>query len=265
MKVLLLTKKSAYQIYCANILHKECQLTHVIVEKGSSFAPRLKDDFTRKAAKVIDVFSEPRNTISKIVNAFNYERYFGNRRFHEERILGEDYCGFINNIECHNVEDVNSSTGHELIMQINPDFIFVFGTGMISSKIFEIADCPIINMHWGWSPDYRGEGIITAIAYSGTGDLGVTVHHLDGASDSGDIIYQARPVVDREDNFYSIGLKLSKIGTNLFVDGFNEYKEKGKLPRVKQDLNLGRLYSSKYMSKHPELYSMAWAKLKLVE
>ena len=96
------------------------------------------------------------------------------------------------------------------------------------STILSGIQCPFINMHWGWSPDYRGEGIIPALALEGPYALGVTVHLIDLGIDSGEIISRLRPEVDERDNFYSLGLKLCMLGTDLFKHAFYQFAQSEK-------------------------------------
>lgn len=262
MKTLLLTRKSAFQVYCANSLYKENILTDVILEEGSSFAPTFKKTWRRKVSQIAKYSLKPTILFYKILNTINYNKYFGNQEFYNQRILESDYNEFLSGLNACRTENINNDKSLNLIQNINPDFIFIFGTRMIKKHIIDSIKYPMVNMHWGWSPDYRGEGIITALAYKGTKDLGITIHHLDLTSDGGDIIYQKRPSVDKEDNFYSIGLKLAKLGTYLFIKAFKEFKNSGSLARIKQELSKGKLYSSSFVRDHPELLSAAWESLK---
>jgi len=262
MKRILLTRKSSFQIYCANILFKNGYLTDVIVEGGDSFVSNSKKMLFKKAIKIVRIIIEPLLTIQRLMNSLNFNKYYGNQRYHNKRILGGDYQEFEAGLNVYNIKDINSDEAFELLQNISPDFVWVFGTRMISKRIIESIKCPMINMHWGWSPVYRGEGIVTALGIHGSGDLGVTVHHLDEKSDSGPIIYRERPKVDKEDNFFSIGLKLTCIGTRLFLEAIRAWEENKELPGQKQDLAQGKLYGKKYMRRHPELLSRAWKRLK---
>ena len=60
------------------------------------------------------------------------------------------------------------------------------------------------------SPNYRGDGIITPIYDNNWAKLGFTIHKLDSGIDSGEIICSERIDIDEKDNYYSIGLKMTK-------------------------------------------------------
>ena len=272
MKIILLTRRSAFQIYCANKLANKGLLDCVIVEEGSSFATtkrKYPTAFTRKlqrrlATLLKNTIRDPLYPIETIRFYKNRNKYFGfgMQDLFNKRILKHDYHDFSSSLVVEETVNINSEETLSLLESQQPDLVLVFGTRMIKRNIFECLSSPFINMHWGISPSYRGEGIVSALAIGGPKDLGVTVHHLSTLSDAGDILFQATPDVSYEDNFYSIGLKLSLLGTSLFERVVNEYLTKGAPKGYPQDLSKGFLYDTKYMENHLELYQQAWAMIK---
>ena len=258
MKVLLLTKKSVFQAYCANYLTNKKILTHTIIEKNETGLK--KSLLIKHLFKFNHHIKKPMKFIIKILIFLNYKKYYGNKSFHNKRILNNDNDTFSNFLKLYHCENINNDSVNDLINKINPSIIFVLGTTMITNKILNNIFCPIINMHTGWSPNYRGEGIISALANNGSKDLGVTVHYIDEKSDAGNIIYQSRLKIDKDDNFYSISLKLIKIGTELFEKVFEDFKKKSIISK-KQNLDEGKLYSRKFMDLNPEIYFQAWKNL----
>ena len=128
--------------------------------------------------------------------------------------------------------------------------------------MLESVRVPFVNLHWGWSPDYRAEGIVSALALEGPEALGVTVHLIDEGIDSGHILYRARPTVDPRDNFYSVALKLTVLGTDLLLKVAGDFVREGRLVGLRQSTHKAQLFSGKRLSEHPEWYSMAWANLR---
>ena len=100
------------------------------------------------------------------------------------------------------------------------------------------------------------------VALDGIDALGVTVHIISEKIDGGMILYRARPTVDRYDNFYSIGLKLSLLGCELFIRTIEQFRETDELIGKQQDLSKGNLYDFKFMRSHPEFYNKGWINLK---
>ncbi|MFH1441059.1 MAG: formyl transferase [Candidatus Omnitrophota bacterium] len=266
MKVILLTRRSAFQIYCANRLWKKGLLQLVIFENGNSYAGNRAfsgiSDFFKKLTKGFALLlSNPINIVNYADKYLNHKKYYGHQEFHNQRLLKNNYMDTENGMPIVNVSDINSDEVNKIIQEYKPDLVFVFGTRLIKPHIFKNRPIPFVNMHWGWSPDYRAEGIVTALAYGGPDALGVTVHLLNAGIDSGDILYQLRPVLDVNDNFYSIGLKLALLGIKLFAKCAESLGENGYLSGTPQDLSVSAFYGSKYMRKHAELYRMAWKNL----
>lgn len=266
MRVVLFARRSAFQIYCANWLWNRGFLDLVVFENGNSyigengFSGLL--DFFKKLAKVLVLFlSNPGSIVNYIDKYLNHKRYYGHQEFHNHRLLKENYMDIEKAMPVVNVSDINSDEVSNLLKEYKPDLVFVFGTRLIKPAIFKNSSTAFVNMHWGWSPDYRAEGIVTALAYEGAGALGVTVHLLNAGIDSGDILYQSRPALDKNDNFYSIGLKLTLLGIELFSKCAESLHTNGHLSGIPQDLSSGAFYGSKYMQKHTELYRMAWKNL----
>lgn len=261
-KIILLTRRSPFQIFCANQLFSKGGLSHVVFESGESTVNGpLRRDIPDICSKVLQLCASPRKIWEEAYNVLNFNNHFGRRASHHQRVLSGGFDSFNPKIVVKNVRNVNAPDSIQYIRDLNPELVFVFGTRIITKDLFLSLGCPVINMHWGMSPKYRGEGIVSALSCEGPRALGVTVHYLDQSSDGGDIIFQSPVEVDREDNFYSIGLKMTVEGTKLFLK-VKEYLGKGSpLPRSKQDLSKGKLFSIDYMRRHPELRAGAWKNL----
>jgi methionyl-tRNA formyltransferase len=265
MNTILLTRNSEFQIYCANYLWKRGLISAVLVEDGNSFR---KETSWFDLSSLSNIFNFKRIYFKKIFKItenihlyFNKSKYFGNQKFHNERILKEDYTDFLSEMPIVRIPNINSEEVKIILKELSPELVLVFGTRLINSSIFENCTSSFINMHWGWSPDFRGEGIISALANAGSKALGVTIHSLSSKIDGGDIYFQARPTVDEQDNFYSIGLKLTLLGTELFVECI-QFFAKGELRGSSQDLTNGKLYSSRFFRDNPVIYRRAWKNLK---
>jgi len=267
LKILLLTKQSACQVFCVNKLKEQGYLTHVVFESGVSVpsAKRFNNfrSFWRSAkCKLGVVLKRPLSIISFLRNYANYDLYYGNQESHNARVLGGGYKKIPDEVIVDYVKSINSIELKQIVRRIQPDFVIVFGTGWIKKEIIDMLPKQTINMHWGWSPDYRGEGIITALAKEGAKGLGVTIHLLDERIDDGAILFRMRPDIDARDNFYSIGLKLTVIGVELFIKSIKFYIENNGLKVKPEDQAVGKFYGSKYMQQHPEMWLEAWRNLK---
>ena len=137
-------------------------------------------------------------------------------------------------------DNINDKECVKFINLFNPHYLITFGTGIVDIKQFK--NLKTINIHWGISPIYKGEGIVSSISRNDFKNLGVTIHKLNEKIDDGEIISQNNIQIDKLDNFYSLGLKMTITGTKLIVSYFEKRN-----PKV---LNIGsktnKVYDSKY-------------------
>jgi hypothetical protein len=268
MNAILLTRRSEFQIYCANALWRDKRISAVIVEEGYAFERGsgvlwILDILWRNARMLLGVIAKHPLAIADYIKLYlNRDKYIGGQPFHNKRLLHSDYSELAEDLPIVKVESINSDHVRDTIREMKPDVVLVFGTQLIKPKVFAEQSAIFVNLHWGWSPDYRGDGIVSALGFEGPSALGVTIHLLSERADGGDILHQARPVTDDEDNFYSVGLKLSLIGIELFKRVLDEFQIHGSLSGRPQDLSQGRVYTSRYMKTHPRLYHEAWKNLK---
>jgi folate-dependent phosphoribosylglycinamide formyltransferase PurN len=91
------------------------------------------------------------------------------------------------------VNSVNSPETMELLAQLRPHVVLVNGTRIISSRVLDSIDCPIINTHAGLTPRYRGvHGGYWALAQGHPDQVGTTVHLVDSGIDTGRVLARAR-------------------------------------------------------------------------
>tara|TARA_B110000003_G_scaffold41648_1_gene38821 strand:- start:14564 stop:15361 length:798 start_codon:yes stop_codon:yes gene_type:complete len=263
MRTILFTKKSSAQIYCANYLFEKGILTDVVFEKGSSFR-----DSNIGFLKKISIYKNISWSFSflfyKLLKLLNNNKYYGNEDYYNKKILVNNYEKLKDGLKLHEFNSVNDKGVLLLINKISPKFVFVFGTGMIKKQVINNINCPKINLHFGLSPFFRGEGIVSALATEGPKSVGITIHYLDEKIDSGEIILQEVPEINNHDNFYSIGLKLTLLGASGFHKVFNSFK-KNNIVSVKQDLSLGKLFDNKFMKNNQHFYFKAWKTLKKIK
>ncbi|WP_026853189.1 formyl transferase [Geothrix fermentans] len=100
------------------------------------------------------------------------------------------------------VGSVNDPACRELLARLRPDVVFVIGTRIIRAATLEAIQAPLLNLHGGITPKYRGQaGGYWALAQGDAGHAGVTVHLVDAGVDTGDVLYQAPIRPSRRDNF----------------------------------------------------------------
>ena len=164
-------------------------------------------------------------------------RYFSARRIKETLVAEGLSEARIPEEKTMEVSSVNTKEVAELLVDIQPDVVIINGTRIISKKILSVIKCPVINIHAGITPMYRGvHGAYWALINNDMENCGVTVHLVDEGVDTGNIIYQAIISVDRKDNFVTYPLKQLAAGIplllravkNALTDTLSSYERPGK-------------------------------------
>lgn len=101
----------------------------------------------------------------------------------------------------HFVSSLNSQSTRDLLRQIQPGVVAVYGTRIIGRKTLGSVVAPFINYHAGINPKYRGQhGAYWALVCRDSPNAGVTIHLVDEGVDTGSVIYQAPVRMTKMDN-----------------------------------------------------------------
>ena len=215
--IILLIKSSNFQNYLANELFKNNLIDTVILEKGSSLKLAEKITF-KKIIKNYKIFFNFKNLFYKIIQILMFEKFYGQKKIFNKKILGKEKVFLNRGIIIKKTKSINSFKIINFINSKKYKNIIVFGTSILNKKKFDKINANIFNIHWGYSPNYRGEGIVTALSKADYQKLGVTIHQISNVIDLGNIIYRKSIKINSKDNFYSIGLKMTKVATKIFLD-----------------------------------------------
>jgi len=102
----------------------------------------------------------------------------------------------------HTVPTVNDDRVPALLEQFRPSVTVVNGTRIIASRVLDAVDGPVINMHAGITPRYRGtHGGYWALAEGHPEWVGTTIHLVDPGIDTGGILAQATFEITERDTF----------------------------------------------------------------
>lgn len=89
------------------------------------------------------------------------------------------------------IDSVNSGSCRQLLRELNPRVVAVYGTRIIGRGTLSSASAPFINYHAGITPKYRGQHpAYWALVAKDPQGAGVTVHLVDEGVDTGGILYQ---------------------------------------------------------------------------
>ena len=130
------------------------------------------------------------------------------------------------------------------IKNSSPDLIVLAGTKVLSKRFLSNFQCPIVNVHVGITPKYRGvHGGYWALVNGDSQNLGVTVHFVDSGIDTGKVIRQVKVDVNSKDSFVTYGIKQLKAGVDLLAMVLNEYRSSNKFNTIETDKSQSKLYS----------------------
>ena len=126
-----------------------------------------------------------------------------------------------NNIKILQPENLNDKEFINQIEAIQPDLIVVVAFRKLPFEIFSIPKYGTINLHASLLPNYRGAAPINWCLINNEKKTGVTTFYINERIDQGDILLKEEIVISDEDDFGSLYLKLSSIGSRLLVKTIN--------------------------------------------
>lgn len=124
------------------------------------------------------------------------------------------------------VQSVNHEQAIEWLDKLTPVVVVVFGTRILAGKTLNAIKAPVLNLHAGITPLYRGvHGGYWALV-DGRADLvGSTVHFVDEGIDTGKVVSQSTFDISPKDNFatyphlhFTAGLPLLLNAVRSLVD-----------------------------------------------
>jgi len=123
------------------------------------------------------------------------------------------------------VDSINSENSKQKLQAINPDFVFVNGTRIISKKTLDCVSAKFINIHVGITPKYRGvHGGYWALYNNEPHLFGTTLHYVDSGIDTGQIIAQDITKVAKTDNFATYPIIQFGLGLELLEKSIDSIK-----------------------------------------
>ena len=125
------------------------------------------------------------------------------------------------------VASVNDDATLRHLLALNPRLVVVHGTRLIAGSVLQRLDVPVINLHAGVTPRYRGvHGGYWALADERPDLAGSTVHLIDEGIDTGGILGQATFRTTRSDSIatypalqVACGLPLVSRAARAVLDG----------------------------------------------
>jgi methionyl-tRNA formyltransferase len=94
------------------------------------------------------------------------------------------------------VADFHAPEAVERIAALGADLGITCGTYRLKPSLYGVPRLGSINLHFGWTPEYRGSSPAFWEMYDGVSSVGATVHWISPHQDAGDILLQRRIRLD---------------------------------------------------------------------
>jgi folate-dependent phosphoribosylglycinamide formyltransferase PurN len=165
------------------------------------------------------------------------------------------------NIRHVTVENYHSGHALNLLRQADADLGVLYGTNIIKEAVFTIPRLGSINIHQAHAPLYRGGPTIFWELFNDEKEVGITVHFVAPAVDTGDIVLQrsvpleydySRYGLNYEDFLTDFRASLKEPSAKLLVEAVCQVVD-GKEQRTKQDTSIGKRYKLPIKSEKDEL------------
>lgn len=100
------------------------------------------------------------------------------------------------------IASVNTPETASLLRDLAPDVIVLNGTRIVKPATLAATPAPVLNIHAGITPAYRGvHGGYWALWQGRPQEFGATLHLVDQGVDTGTVLAQTRPEPGAADNF----------------------------------------------------------------
>ncbi len=96
-----------------------------------------------------------------------------------------------------NFSDLHGKDLLKVLAELEPDVIILDGSGIVSGQHIRAARRACLNIHCGALPAYRGAPPVFWELYRGEATVGVSIHLVEEALDSGAIVSERTLPLDR--------------------------------------------------------------------
>lgn len=202
-RILILAGISDTSAIVYNYLKDKYSIVGVVVEETKPLKQRIsaKIRFIKRRIRILGSLTIFGQLLFSLIVDYPLRRFSKNRK---NEILEANNLSIdpFDEAVLFKVKQFNSQETVDIIHRLQPDIIVVNGTTILRSIILDSTSTPLINIHLGMTPMYRGvHGMYWALVNDDRENAGVTVHFIDKGVDTGKIICQSMVTHTRKDNF----------------------------------------------------------------
>jgi methionyl-tRNA formyltransferase len=123
----------------------------------------------------------------------------------------------------------------DTLRRFAPDLILsVWYRRLLGPELLAIPGIAALNLHGSLLPAYRGRAPLNWVLVNGEARTGVTVHHMTGDADAGDIVASRAIEIAPDDTAFTLYERMTKIGVDLLLETYPAVID-GRAPRIPQD------------------------------
>ena len=153
-----------------------------------------------------------------------------------------------NNINLIELDDFDNKNIFQKISSLKVDIFVVVAFRILPRKYIELPKFGSINIHASLLPKYRGAAPIQWALMNGDNFTGVSIFQIEKKVDTGGIIHVEKIKIKDEDNFETLSLKLSELGSKALIkslrlienDDFKllvqDNKKSTRAPKIKKEM-----------------------------
>lgn len=222
LRAVVLVSSDLSDIYFANQMLKKLNVVGVVVEEIDNIN---NTHFLNVISKIFKYSLTPWRIFERIFENIIFKKYnilanqsccdhFGSE---SEKILYQsDDFQIITTV---GKNSINSPAVVEKVRNLKPDIFVICGCSILKKDLLSIPSHGSLNLHGGLSQKYRGIWTTMWAVHNEEPEyVGATVHYVSSGIDDGDIIYQGRPEVTKEDNSETLYAKVVKLGVEMMLD-----------------------------------------------
>ncbi len=115
----------------------------------------------------------------------------------------------------------------KFLKKINPDLVVVVAYGKIIPKnMLNLKNIKFINIHASLLPKWRGAAPIQRSIIAMDGETGISIMKIVPQLDAGPFMLQKKIIIKNDDNYTSLSIKLSKLGSEAILEALHLIENK---------------------------------------
>ncbi|SMD14443.1 formyl transferase [Rhizobium sp. RU36D] len=135
-------------------------------------------------------------------------------------------------IPVHHVGSINDGKALDLVRTISPSVVVLVSTRLMKRATLAAMPCPVINLHAGINPAYRGQmGGYWSLVENDRANFGATVHLVDAGIDTGETLHEVRPQPAKQDFISTYPMLLTAASVEIVCQSVEETLEGRLAPR----------------------------------